>query len=140
MSQSRSKLTGSRFSFPAVVRPVPITLLPCVLRQLSRDFGKGGFRIAVLSPAQPGLRPIKLLRGARIHAAAPWISKRFRHASLSPISEVVEAISACWSYPSSSSLGFVVQDHVQQGIMNFQRSIVFDIAQFAEFVHEVAHA
>jgi hypothetical protein len=37
-------------------------------------------------------------------------------------------------------LGGVVQNHVQQGIMNFQFSIVFDKTQFAEFVHEKAHA
>jgi hypothetical protein len=36
--------------------------------------------------------------------------------------------------------GLIVQDHVQQGIMNFQLSIVFDETQFAEFVHEKAHA
>ena len=33
-------------------------------------------------------------------------------------------------------LGLVVQNHVQQGIMDFQFSIVFDKAQFSEFVHE----
>jgi len=37
-------------------------------------------------------------------------------------------------------LGLVVQNHVQQGIMDFQFSIVFDKAQFSEFVHEKAHA
>src|SRR5436190_14548881 len=36
-------------------------------------------------------------------------------------------------------LGLVVQNHVQQGIMDFQFSVVFDEAQFAEFVHEKAH-
>ena len=36
--------------------------------------------------------------------------------------------------------GLVVQNHVQQGIMDFQFSIVFDKAQFAEFVHEKAYA
>jgi hypothetical protein len=40
---------------------------------------------------------------------------------------------------SRSDLGLVMQDHVQQGIMNFQFSVVFDEAQFAEFVHEKAH-
>jgi hypothetical protein len=34
------------------------------------------------------------------------------------------------------NLGVVVQDHVQQGIMNFQVAIVIDEAQLAEFVHE----
>jgi len=33
-----------------------------------------------------------------------------------------------------------VQNHVQQGIMDFQFSVVFDKTQFAEFVHEKAHA
>jgi hypothetical protein len=33
-------------------------------------------------------------------------------------------------------LGLVVQNHVQQGIMDFQFSVVFDKTQFAEFVHE----
>src|SRR5216684_4139265 len=37
-------------------------------------------------------------------------------------------------------LGLVVQNHVQQGIMDFQFSVVFDEAQFAEFVHEKAYA
>ena len=32
-----------------------------------------------------------------------------------------------------------MQNNVQQGIMNFQFSIVFDKTQFAEFVHEKAH-
>jgi hypothetical protein len=36
-------------------------------------------------------------------------------------------------------LGLVVQNHVQQGIMDFQSSVVFDKAQFAELVHEKAH-
>jgi hypothetical protein len=36
-------------------------------------------------------------------------------------------------------LGLVVQNHVQQGIIDFQFSVVFDEAQFAEFVHEKAH-
>src|SRR3981189_2423182 len=36
--------------------------------------------------------------------------------------------------------GLVVQNHVQQGIMDFQSSVVFDKTQFAEFVHEKAHA
>src|ERR1043166_4466929 len=39
-----------------------------------------------------------------------------------------------------SDLGLVVQNHAQQGIMDFQFSVVFDEAQFAEFVHEEAHA
>jgi hypothetical protein len=33
-----------------------------------------------------------------------------------------------------------VQNHVQQGIMNFQFSVVFDETQFAKFVHEKAYA
>ena len=37
-------------------------------------------------------------------------------------------------------LGLVVQNHVQQGIMHFQFSVVFDEAQFAELVHEKAYA
>jgi hypothetical protein len=37
-------------------------------------------------------------------------------------------------------LGLVVQNHVQQGIMDFQFSVVFDKTQFAELVHEKAHA
>src|SRR6266446_6808772 len=36
-------------------------------------------------------------------------------------------------------LGLVVQNHVQQGIIDFQFSVVFDKTQFAEFVHEKAH-
>jgi hypothetical protein len=39
-----------------------------------------------------------------------------------------------------SDRGLVVQNHVQQGIMDFQFSVVFDKTQFAEFVHEKAHA
>jgi len=34
----------------------------------------------------------------------------------------------------------VVQDHVQQRVTDFQFAVVFDIAQFAELVHEKAHA
>jgi hypothetical protein len=37
-------------------------------------------------------------------------------------------------------LGLVVQNHVQQGIMDLKSSVVFDKAQFAEFVHEKADA
>src|ERR1700726_507666 len=37
-------------------------------------------------------------------------------------------------------LGLVEQDHVQQGIMDLDFSIVFDKTQFAEFVHEKTHA
>jgi hypothetical protein len=37
-------------------------------------------------------------------------------------------------------LGLVEQDHVQQGIMDLDFSVVFDKTQFAEFVHEKAHA
>jgi hypothetical protein len=33
-------------------------------------------------------------------------------------------------------LGLIEQDHVQQGIMDFQLSVVLDKAQFAELVHE----
>jgi hypothetical protein len=40
----------------------------------------------------------------------------------------------------SFDLGLVVQNHVQQGIMDFQFSVVVDKAQFAEFVHEKAYA
>src|ERR1700756_592728 len=39
-----------------------------------------------------------------------------------------------------ADLGLVVQNHVQQGIMDFQFSVVFNKTQFAEFVHEKAHA
>ena len=37
-------------------------------------------------------------------------------------------------------LGLVEQDYVQQGIMDLDFSVVFDKTQFAEFVHEKAHA
>src|SRR5438105_12858033 len=37
-------------------------------------------------------------------------------------------------------LGLVAQNHVQQGIMDFQFSVVFDKTQFAELVHEKAYA
>jgi hypothetical protein len=37
-------------------------------------------------------------------------------------------------------LGLVVQNHVQQGIMDFQFAVVFDKTQFAEPVHEKAYA
>ena len=37
-------------------------------------------------------------------------------------------------------LGLVEQNHVQQGIMDFDFSVVFDKTQFAELVHEKAHA
>ena len=35
--------------------------------------------------------------------------------------------------------GLVVQNDIQQGVMDFQFSIVFDVAQFAELVHEMAY-
>jgi hypothetical protein len=38
------------------------------------------------------------------------------------------------------NLGVVVQDHVQQRGVHFQFSVVFDKAQFAEFVHEKTNA
>src|SRR5712672_3913793 len=41
---------------------------------------------------------------------------------------------------SRFDLGLVEQNNVQQGIMNLDFSVVFDEAQFAEFVHEKAHA
>src|SRR3984957_1734676 len=37
-------------------------------------------------------------------------------------------------------LRLVVQDHVQQRVTDFYFSIVFNIAQFAKFIHEKAHA
>src|SRR6266480_4373847 len=37
-------------------------------------------------------------------------------------------------------LGLVVQNHVQQGIVDLEFSVVFDKTQFSEFVHEKAHA
>jgi hypothetical protein len=37
-------------------------------------------------------------------------------------------------------LGLLVQNHVQQGTMDFQSSIVFDKTQLAELVHEKAYA
>ena len=37
-------------------------------------------------------------------------------------------------------LRLVVQDHVQQRVTDFQFSVVFDIAQFAKFIHEKTHA
>src|ERR1700738_2368516 len=37
-------------------------------------------------------------------------------------------------------LGLVEQDHVQQGIMDLDFSVIFDKTQFAKLVHEEAHA
>jgi hypothetical protein len=37
-------------------------------------------------------------------------------------------------------LGLLVQNHVQQGFMDFDFSVVFDKTQLAEFVHEKTHA
>ena len=37
-------------------------------------------------------------------------------------------------------LGLLVQNHVQQGFMDFDFSVVFDEAQFAEFVHKKTYA
>jgi hypothetical protein len=39
-----------------------------------------------------------------------------------------------------SDMGLVVQDDIQQGVIDFQFPIVFDIAQLSEFVHEMADA
>src|SRR6202049_4756472 len=44
------------------------------------------------------------------------------------------------AYAFLVDLWLIVQDHVQQGIMDFQFSVVFNIAQLAELVHEKAHA
>src|ERR1700736_378729 len=41
---------------------------------------------------------------------------------------------------SRFDLGLVEQNNVQQGIVNLDFSVVFDKTQFAEFVHEKAHA
>src|SRR5208337_3988075 len=53
--------------------------------------------------------------------------------------------SGMWTLSGSAriprfDLGLVVQDDVQQGIMDLDFSVVFDKTQFAEFVHEKAHA
>ena len=37
-------------------------------------------------------------------------------------------------------LRLLVQNHVQQGFMDFEFSVVFDEAQLAEFVHEKTYA
>jgi hypothetical protein len=37
-------------------------------------------------------------------------------------------------------LGLLVQNHVQQGFMDFEFSVVFDKTQLAELVHEKTHA
>jgi hypothetical protein len=37
-------------------------------------------------------------------------------------------------------LGLVVQNYIQQGIMDFQFSVILDKTQFTEFVHEKAYA
>ena len=56
------------------------------------------------------------------------------------------AIDLCrWNHPvlplrRSSDFRLIVQSHVQQRVADFQFSVVFDIAQFAKFIHEKAHA
>ena len=54
---------------------------------------------------------------------------------------ILQSLVAGVRLPSSiirrPDFGLVVQNNVQQGTMDFQFSIVFDIAQFAEFVHEI---
>jgi hypothetical protein len=37
-------------------------------------------------------------------------------------------------------LWLVIQDHIQQGVTDFDFSVVFDIAQFTKFIHEKTHA
>jgi len=44
-----------------------------------------------------------------------------------------------WFITPRFDRGLVVQDHVQQGIMDFQFSVVFNKTQLAEFVHEKTH-
>src|SRR5271165_6494507 len=50
-----------------------------------------------------------------------------------------ENFSALFVHIPRLDLGLVEQNHVQQGIVDFDFSVVFDKAQFAEFVHEKAH-
>jgi hypothetical protein len=40
---------------------------------------------------------------------------------------------------TSPDFGRLTQNHVQQGSVDFQVSVVFDESQFAEFVREKAH-
>ena len=49
-------------------------------------------------------------------------------------------ISGACSAPIRPDLGLVVQNHIQQGIMDLRLSVVFDEAQSAELVHEIADA
>ena len=44
------------------------------------------------------------------------------------------------AFAAPPKFGVVVQDHIQQRIMNFQFSVIFDESQLPKFVHEGAHA
>ena len=45
-----------------------------------------------------------------------------------------------WSNASASNLRLIVENHVQQGAVDFDAAVVVDKAQFSEFVHEETHA
>src|ERR1700730_6758037 len=80
----------------------------------------------------------------RLYKIAHWAPASCRQISGTSVPESLSMSSELTTLSGSArippDLGIVVQDHIQQGIMDLDFSVVFDEAQFAEFVHEEAHA
>src|ERR1700730_6333410 len=80
----------------------------------------------------------------RLYKIAHWAPASCRQISGTSVPESLSMSSELTTLSGSvrlpPDLGIVVQDHVQQGIMDLDFSVVFDETQFAESVHEKAHA
>src|ERR1700730_4936202 len=80
----------------------------------------------------------------RLYKIAHWAPASCRQISGTSVPESLSMSSELTTLSGSArippDLGIVVQDHVQQGIMDLEFSVVFDETQFAESVHKKAHA
>jgi hypothetical protein len=84
------------------------------------------------------------------HPSRPKAESRLykiAHCNPRPLPDAIIEVAARRPMPLDGSahiprfdLGLVVQDDVQQGIVDLDFSVVFDKTQFAEFIHEKAHA
>jgi hypothetical protein len=91
------------------------------------------------------VRDFDSLRAAMPHSPGPHKYSRTRIPPARPylsghvvVAHMQNLFCTNWFIPRFDR-GLLVQNHVQQGIMHFQCSIVFDETQFAEFIHEEAH-
>ena len=92
------------------------------------------------------VRDFESLRAAMPHSPGPHKYPRTRIPPARPylsghvvVAHMQNLFCTNWFIPRFDR-GLLVQNHVQQGIMHFQCSIVFDETQFAEFIHEEADA